>query len=99
MAAKVTKGKICDGTISKIISQGAQFVWKVSFLYHKVHYFWSMPLYYRAKENRVFWNITHVQSLLLDNCMQIAQNFTHHFDVFKKESVAISKKLTMMSML
>ena len=47
MAVKFTKGQICDGTISKNIamSQGVQFTWKISYLFHKVHNFRTMSLY------------------------------------------------------
>ena len=37
MAVKVTKDQICSGTISKMLSLGVLFVWKVSYLYQKVH--------------------------------------------------------------
>ena len=32
--------------IKKYMSQGVQFTWKVSYLFHKVHNFCTMPLYY-----------------------------------------------------
>ena len=32
--------------IKKYMSQGVQFTWKVSYLFHKVHNFRTMPLYY-----------------------------------------------------
>ena len=35
--------------IKKYMSQGVQFTWKVSYLFHKVHNFRTTPLYYIAQ--------------------------------------------------
>ena len=47
--------------IKKYMSQGVQFTWKVSYLFHKVHNLYTMPLYYNP--NIIF---NRLQSTLKD---------------------------------
>ena len=54
MAIKVTKGQICDGTTSKIVSWGVLLMWKVLCFYEKVHDYCVVPLYHLLNRSPIF---------------------------------------------